>query len=125
MSDKLAEVALAFCRECMGWEDAMPAVSRNGTDVHSVSRRNHLPVTFFEYVGLREVMEAVKAWCDRYEVKLVISWDNEKWQAVIVKVPRGFPSFTVGDCTSDDLRVALLTATVNAEQKARSQEAGS
>src|SRR4051794_19944056 len=64
---EVADVALAFARECLGWEDAHfhdhPDIRQIITDSGEPS---FLIVKRFRYSDLNPVMEAVQKWCKEH-----------------------------------------------------------
>ena len=58
--ETLPEVALAFARECLGWEIAVPR--RDGIFKGMGGGITGMP---FCYTDLNAVMEAARGWCDK------------------------------------------------------------
>ncbi|QEL18783.1 hypothetical protein PX52LOC_05822 [Limnoglobus roseus] len=65
----LAQIALEFCRECMGW-DAKPSTMY--ADSLMVLREGERQT--WRYADLNAVMEAVGGWCDETESSLRIGY---------------------------------------------------
>jgi hypothetical protein len=70
----IAETALAFCREVMGWNDAeIPRhASRRNIEVQSYAGDGKFITKRFNFTDLNAVMEAVRVWCKRRGKTLVL-----------------------------------------------------
>ena len=109
------DVALAFCRECLGWKKA---------EAHPVPYAEVLedPKKYrssdFKYTDLNCVTKAVRAWVQGkveaawLDIQLAGSTDWTKWRVSLYDV----------EVVHDDLCHALLSACVEACQKKRQSD---
>jgi hypothetical protein len=106
----LAQTALDFARECLGWEDA--DIPNGATSIFDRHGRGWLKPT-----DLNAVMEAARGWCDRHDhwVDLHSYWD-EGWMAEVG--PSGEDDGE--DAVLPDPCHALMAACVGAARKLKS-----
>lgn len=108
----LADVALAFCRECLGWEDARIL---NGTQTvfegHGGGRLG--------YTDLNAVMEAARGWRkDQLVWHKVTCGPGAHYVVHITKMPDdGGEHAVLGAGCNPSLCLALLAACVEASRK--------
>lgn len=108
-SPELAEVALAFCNECLGWEDAQ--LSARGECDWIVSSNRWFPFT-----DLNAVMKAVQNYADTITVEtqdVVPRWYAKVW----LDQENAGRGWIRGQSRHDNLCHALLSACVEARRR--------
>jgi hypothetical protein len=111
---ELAEVALAFCRECLGWEKVHTfTFGRELWVVRNLSATSDVGDTF-NATDLNAVMEAVRGWCDLNDAAVEIGYYDYipgEWEVHAITPISSEP------VQSDNLSRALLAACVEANRK--------
>ena len=69
----LADIALEFCRECLGWPAAKLSMWGQHSNGMVVSKRSRSVTNRLRYTDLNAVMEAVRGWCDEHDLILETS----------------------------------------------------
>ncbi|QDV34950.1 hypothetical protein [Tautonia plasticadhaerens] len=107
---ELADIALAFAKEVMGWENCREAT------LYQDAVCGHNPACnegqIFSYGKLDSVMAAVREWCDDAEQGLTIAYyaglPNAPWRVVIP---------WEAEVMHDNLCQALMAACLEAKRK--------
>jgi hypothetical protein len=108
----LAQTALDFARECLGWEDAAGTHGINTVFEHL----GEGPCAALTFTDLNAVMDAVRGWCDARNAVIEISCAKDNVLArVRVLTIAGEPYWQ--HC--DTLQEALLAACIEASRKLR------
>lgn len=107
----LAQIALEFCRECLGWERA--ATCAPYTVEHADA-----PGESLMHTDLNAVLAAVRQWCDQHDCWVQIQGDYSEagWLAEVCPslLDDGESAFSTDPCH------ALLAACVEANRKLKS-----
>ena len=105
----LAETALAFCRECLGWEQCRDYFDCSVCSVQRTTGEQ------FRYHDLAAVMEAVTSWCREHSMLIEIVYmeegDGRPWA---VSFPSAAPAY---GASGDNLCHTILAACVEANRK--------
>ena len=116
MTSDLAQTALDFCRECLGWEDAAASMWGQCSNKMVVAKRGRSVVERLRYTDLNAVMEAVRGWCIRNKLGLTLCCDQSGFEVIVFSA-----SFDEIDeeATNQNPCHALLAACVEAARKLR------
>lgn len=122
----LAQIALAFCRECLRWErPADRRFAEQNQDPHGNPSRAWTPYVFdfygkhgqLHFTDLSSVAEAARHWCDQNDASLELAYHGilpGEWEARIV-TPVSLEAIVHADPCH-----ALLAACVQADRKLKS-----
>ena len=106
MTKELSEIALAFARECLGWEK----VTISGGHTNGYLGGN---LRWFNHTDLNAVLEAVRAWVDSMPAWYVqITSDEDDGWIVLV-----FGPDDDGIARGEDLCRCLMKACIDAHRK--------
>jgi hypothetical protein len=116
VTDDLANAALAFCREVLGWKDAC-AMHGNPPMITDERMR---PRHRLRYATLDDVLAAVRTAAGNGSVKLESQTLEPFWYAdVWMETAPGTNSFRKGNARHNDPSHALLAACVAAMKRVR------
>ena len=119
MSEPLAETALAFCREVLGWDKAAiaPFVSGNQPMITDAMTR---PRHRLRYADLNDVLAAVRTAAGNGSVKLESHTLEPFWYAEVwMETAPGVCCFRKGQARQNDPCHALLAACVAVQRRVR------
>jgi hypothetical protein len=111
----LAQTALDFCRECLGWEHC-EAIEGSPKGTIVLTQHGHMGNfgDYFHSADLSAVQAAVQRWCDRTDGAFELSYNGfipGEWEAQVVTPASVEPIIHADPC------LALLAACVQAARK--------
>lgn len=112
----LADIALAFARECLGWKDAKDG-NALGPFVWSPPYNSGKELW---YNSLDKILEAVRRWCDSHDAAMELAYHGfltGEWEARVAT------PVSVEEMVHGDLCHALLAACVEAARKLKAVNA--
>lgn len=109
----LSQIALDFCRDCLGWDDALSLPGHFGQPSVISHQREYCLV----FTDLGTVIESIRQWCDKNDASLELAYHGilpGEWEARIV-TPVSLEAIVHADPCH-----ALLAACVQAARKVES-----
>jgi hypothetical protein len=105
----LAQVAVAFCRGCLGWED----VREDGIGLYVYSHLDR-PKKLFHYHDLNAVITTVRKWCDKHGAIAILGFGKGDECSASVEF---WDVDAYGEIEYPDPCHALLAACVEAQRE--------